>query len=329
MKYSFLTLFVVLVIMVTFPIVTHAVGLEQSDINVEMSPENPGPNQSVYVSLTSYITNINSATITWKINGKTQKTGKGEKSFDFTSGDTGSTVTLDITVATTDSGTINKTLKIKPSSVDLIWQNDGFVPPFYKGKALFSYQNKITFIALPHITNSSGVEISAKNLIYKWTKNGTIDDTSSGFGKNSYTVTPSLIARPLNIQVEATSPSGDGAGRGNALATPVNPSVIFYRKNPLYGIEFQRALTDTVKLQDSKEIAVIAMPFYFKINSPGIGFKWSINNSPINNGSGSNIQVFRQTEGVSGTSYISLSVENENEILQFAKGGFNLAFGQN
>src|SRR3989344_9700476 len=148
-------------------------ALPQTSLSVEMIPENPGPNTLVYVSVVSYATNINASKITWNVNGKTQKSGMGEKTFSFTTGDMNTTTTLEILVETQEGEGIEKTFIIKPVGVDLVWESDGFVPPFYKGKALFSHQNKITIIALPHILSTSGVEIGAKNLIYTWKKNGT------------------------------------------------------------------------------------------------------------------------------------------------------------
>ena len=67
-------------------------------INVDMVPENPRPYEVVSVSLTSYITNINFATITWKVDGKTQRTGKGQKTFSFRTGDINTDTVLDIVV---------------------------------------------------------------------------------------------------------------------------------------------------------------------------------------------------------------------------------------
>ena len=303
----------------------------QDDIVLTIIPENPGPNQTVSASVVSYSTDINAATITWKINGKTQKSGVGQKTFQFITGNVNNSTTLDIIVETKEGQVITKTLNIKPVSVDLIWQSDGLVPPFYKGRILFSHQNKITFIALPHITGSSGTEISAKNLIYKWTRNGTVMDSDSGYGKNTYTMTGSLISRPLDIEVEVTGTNTSVVGRAQTSVEPIDPSIILYRENPLYGIEFQKALIDTVELKDSKEIAIVSMPFFFGVSNYYSGellYKWSVNGVPIDADRTQTTRVFRQKEGASGVSNISLEIENRNKILQLASSRFNLSFGK-
>lgn len=330
MRYSIFVL--LFVCSLGFSATTHAQvpSTLTAQIDVNMVPENPGPNQMVNVSLVSYSTDINTASITWRVNGGTQKSGVGQKTFSFTTGNTNTTTTLGITIVTKEGETVTKTFSIKPAGVDLIWQTDGFVPPFYKGKTLFSYQNRITFIALPHMTSGNGAEISAKNLIYKWTKDGTVINTASGLGNSTYTFVGSLISRPLDIEVEVTSPNQNGVGTAEVVVSPVDPSVVFYKKNPLYGIEFQKALTGTVGLTDSKELAVFGAPFFFgtlSANAPELLYKWSVNGSSIDSDTSQTTRVFRQLEGTSGTSNISLQIENSRKILQLANGNFNLMFG--
>ncbi len=328
MKYSFFILF--LVVFFGFSAVAYA-QLNQpmeTTINIDLSPENPGPNQYVYAALTSYATNIDAATITWKLNGKTVQSGKGVKSYSFTTGGIGKTTTLEIIAQTQEGETIDKSVTIKPASVDLIWQSDAFVPPFYKGKALYSWQNQITFIALPHIMSSSGAEISPKSLIYKWTQNGSVDAANSGYGRNTFTVIPNIISRPLDISVEVSSPNNDSTGIAETVAAPADASVILYKKSPLYGIQFESALQNTVALSDSKEIVVIAEPFYFGVfdpASPTLSYTWAVNGAHIQNSSG-RTQVFRQPAGVSGISNISLTLENSDKVLQAADSSFSLKF---
>ena len=331
MRYAIFTLLFISILGFFATAQAQVPAISQTQINVDMIPENPGPNQLVNVSVVSYSTNVNTANITWKINGKTQKTGKGEKIFSFTTGSVNNTTTLDIIVETMEGETVTKTFNLKPVGVDLIWTTDGFIPPFYKGKTLFSHQNKIMFIALPHMTASNGVEISAKNLIYKWTKDGTVIDTASGFGRNTYTFVSSLISRPLDIQVEVTSPNTSGVGDAEIVVSPIEPSVIFYKKSPLYGIEFQKALSGVVELTDSKEVVILGVPFFFgtlSANAPELSYKWSINGASIDSDTSQTTRVFRQIEGTSGTSNISLRIEDSNKILQTASASFNLMFGK-
>ena len=331
MKYSLFTFFFLSLISYLLFLPTARAQFNQpiaTEVRVNLSPENPGPNQDVYASLESYTTDINAAAITWKVNGKMEKSGTGEKSFSFITGGFNTTTTVEITVVTREGETISQTLAIKPVAIDLMWQSSGFVPPFYKGKTLYSWQNPITFIALPHFFSSSGEEIPAKNLIYKWTRNGSVDAANSGYGLSTFTVFPDIISRPLNIRVEVTSPDSESVGRAAVTASPVDPSVILYKKSPLYGIEFQHAMEGAIPLSESKEITVIAEPFYFGSfdpSSPTLRYTWRVNGASLPSAF-SRVQVFRQKEGVSGISLISLSLENSEKILQLADTRFNLKF---
>ena len=329
MKYFLFTLLFVSVFGF-FSIANAQLGaLPQTSISVEMIPENPGPNTLVYVSVVSYSTNINASKITWNVNGKTQKSGMGEKTFSFTTGDMNTTTTLEILVETQDGEMIEKTFMIKPVSVDLIWESDGFVPPFYKGKALFSHQNKITVTALPHILSANGVEIGAKNLIYTWKKNGSVIGNVSGFGRNTYSFVSPLISRPVEIGVDVTTVDSSGSGYALLKLAPTEPTILFYKKDPIFGVEFQRALSNAVGLSTSKELIVVGIPLFFSPATSGgdLLYKWSINGSPINNSPEQSTQVFRQNKGTSGTSRISLSIEHTKKILQSAESSFDLMFG--
>ena len=332
MKYSLFALFLVLLFGIGSQAFAQFNAVPQDDISVTMIPENPGPNQQVSVSIVSYSTDINAATVTWKINGKTIQTGKGLKNFSFTTGNMNVTTTLDIIVLTAEGQTIDKTLSVEPSSVDLLWQTTGYTPPFYKGKPMYSYQNLITFIAVPHLTNGSGVEIGAKNLIYKWTINGSVDAADSGAGVNTYSLIGSIIARPLDVQVEVTSPNTAGVGDAEVVATPIDPQVVMYENNPIYGIQFQNVLQNNVTLNGSKEITIVGVPFFFGVTNdiaPELTYKWEINGSQIQDGGHQTSQVFQQTDGTSGASNISLDVEDSAKILQSASNNFNLEFGNN
>lgn len=304
-----------------------ALPLTGADLDVEMHPEYPGTHQNVEVKVTSYITDTDSAKISWILNGVVKSTGKGIKTFTFQTGDSGTITRLDIVVENKD-GTIKRNITLQPLDVDLVWQSESYVPPFYKGKAMLGHENTITFIAIPHITTGSG-EVDPKNLVYKWSKNGTGVEDASGYGKNTFTFVTSLISRPLNIGVNVSSPSSNISGYAVVDVAPQDPSLLVYRKNPIYGIEFQKALSSSVELNDSKEITLVGIPYFFgvkKTNSLDLKYNWEINGAKID-GKLTNVQVLRQKEGTSGSSNISLSIENSRKILQAANQSFSLKFG--
>lgn len=299
-------------------------------VTLSLNPENPGPNESVDAEVVSYATNIDAGIITWKVNGKTIKSARGLKNFSFTTGGMNTTTTLEVTVVTVEGETIKQSVEIRPSSVDLIWQTDSYVPPFYKGKAIFTHQDKIQFIALPHMLGSGSSEIPPSNLIYKWIYNGTVIPNASGYGKNIYSFTTSVISRPIKVEVEVTSPTLPGIGTARINLNPTEPMVLMYKKDPEYGIQFQKALLNSISLSDTKEIVVVGVPFFFSTpfsSNKNLLYTWNINGVPTDESRANTTKVFRQKEGTSGTSNISLFVENPQKILQTADNNFNLSFG--
>jgi len=69
-------------------------------LEVTTLPKNPGPLEMVQVSLQSYLTDLNKATITWTLNGKIVKSGTGEWSLSFQNGPSGKTTRLIISIVT-------------------------------------------------------------------------------------------------------------------------------------------------------------------------------------------------------------------------------------
>lgn len=297
-------------------------------VSVETVPAIPGPNEKVMASVQSYGTDLDQATISWYLNGKKELSGKGEKFFYFNTGNSNTTTSLEVVIVTSIGETIRKTFQIKPTTVDIIWQSESYVPPFYKGKALFSWQNRITFVAIPHITNSNGVELNPKTLTYKWTRNGSVMTNFSGYGKNTYTYIPSIISRPLQIEVEVTS-TGDDVAYSQINLAPIDPIIMFYEKSPLYGFLYEKSLGGKVSLKNQKEIEIAVVPFFFgtnSINDPNLPYIWKINGSQIDSDTTKTSRFFRPKEGTSGISNISLSIDNADEVLQSASSNFNLEF---
>jgi hypothetical protein len=295
-----------------------------SDINITLIPDNPAPGDTVTASVTTYVSDINAATISWSLNGKVSASGIGNKTFTFKVGAAGTVTQLGISVRTKEGATMQQSIAINPSSVDLVWESQGYTPPFYKGKALFSYQNDVVIIAMPHIV-SNGKEISPKNLIYKWSKNGTVDEDQSGYGKDTFTVKGSILSRAFNVSVEVSS--SDTTAVGNAIVGPTDPLVVFYEKSPLYGIEFQEALQGTVAMQ-GQEMSVTAIPYFFgSLDTKALSYDWKINGAEIDRDLSQSTRTFRYAAGTKGTSNISVSIQHDSKVLQLASQSFSLNFG--
>ncbi len=288
-------------------------------VTILVSPENPRPGETVFLSAQSYSFDIDSAAITWKVNGKTVASGNGIKRVEVVAGEVGTIKTVEVT-AITPEGPFAQTVEIRPANIDLLWESASYVPAFYKGKALFSYGGSYKITAFPHITDRSGKRLDPKTLVYKWSKNGTLDDTASGYGKTSYvSIQSSFVRSGDDISVTVQTPNENFSFSESVTLSPVDPEIIFYEKNPLYGIWLENALPSILNL-DREEIAVEAEPYFFSSNSKvlNLEYQWSLNDQSVFNFDNKSTLILRKIEGESGTSNIELNLSNGTHILQGA-----------
>lgn len=297
------------------------------EVSIRIFPTNPAANQTIDMDASSLRTDINRATISWVLNGKTEKKGIGEKTFQFQNGAAGKTTTVDVYITTKEGASIEKHYTFRASGIDIVWKANTYVPPFYKGKALPTYQSDITFVALPNFLDGN-TPINPKNLVYTWKKDNVVLGSLSGYGKQSVSIPGSIIDRPYTIQVEVASFDDRYKASGQTSITKVSPDVIFYENNPLYGVNFNKALENPTTVSN-QEMSVSAFPYYFSTTNRedyNLTYTWKMNNTKLSTDQYSPTITFK-TPGVAGTSILSLKVENTSKILQFLEKTLTTKYG--
>jgi len=294
-------------------------------INFIILPEVPNPNSPVTVSLESSGLDLDTAFITWSVNNKKIKSGQGLKKINLTNGPIGSktTVSVDIDIKTE---VVTRSITLSAGEVDLLWQGETYVPPFYKGRKLWTKQSQITLVAIPHIILSNGERIDIKSLIYRWTKDETVLGNSSGVGKNSLKLFDSILSLPQTIQVDILTDKNTVVASASINLVPQTVSVLIYEDNPLYGFLFNKEVGSNFILK-SKEVSFVAFPFFFSVtnkNAPSLVYTWN-NRSVVSETS--NRVTFRAPDNTTGTSKISIGIQNENKILQTSTKNFIVKFG--
>jgi hypothetical protein len=293
-------------------------GLEEQ-IDMTVNPQNPVPGQAVSITLGAYGTDLNRADISWLVNGVVQKNGIGATEYDFTAGPSGSVNTIQAMVLPLNGTKVTKSITIAPASVDIVWEANSYVPPFYKVKRLYPPEGTLTFVALPNLVDN-GVAVDPSTLVYKWSMNNSVLGSKSGYGKRTLSVTGDVLDQPISITVQASLVKDNVVGNGTITVVPQTPSLLLYENNPLYGILFNNALTNQYNLAGS-EVDISAYPYYFSVNSPSdstINYTWNVNNSPISLSPHQNDVIFRKPDGASGQSAISVSATNPRNFLQTA-----------
>lgn len=309
----------------------HAQGVPVTGggIDLTASTDNPVPGQKVTITARSYSIEINSAEITWVVDGKTVQKGPGLTSLTISAPALGKKVNITVSALTTTGLKISNSISINSSSVDMIIESDGYVPPFFQGKLPVSYQNTFRIIAVPHLANSKGVEYDPKTLVYQWQKNSKVVEDQSGYGKQTLTVVGDIVPRDLSISVKVSTKDGEMQGLGYASVSYASPSLSFYEDNSLYGPFFNSAIKEFLYINTEKEASVLAIPYGFNKPLLGIGdlaLTWMINGFEHPELASNESVTLRVPDGTKGSSNVELSIQNTKQILQNISNSFSVKF---
>lgn len=299
----------------------------EPSVEINLSPENPGPNTSVTAEITTNSFDINAAFIGWAINGKVVSQGVGKRSYSFRTGDVGQIIKLEVVLQNPDTGAvISREVTITPGSLELIWESQGYLPPFYEGKARPVLQSMVIFTAIPNIY-MNGEKVSSKDLIYTWSKNKTVLQASSGYGKDTLIIAQDFLSRPFTIDLIARTRGGEIVLEKSASINPQNPQLILYEEDPLLGLRLENGITDTYTL-NKDELWLRAVPYFEDIrdrNNGLIDSEWNMNDQTIKSGPLEERVVLRRPENSEGGRVnISVTFENNNKLLQSMQESFSI-----
>ncbi len=309
-KSTFFTLFLSSFVFLT----AHA---QTNELTLQVSPQFPRPNGEVTVKAASADTDIDVATFTWYVNGKVFQKGKGVTSITTTMGKAGSSTKVSVEVTGTNKKYFSKSTTIRTTNVSLLWESDGYTPPFYKGKALSTYGSTFTVTALPEFFTTTGTRINPKTLVYTWKKNGTIDPDQSGYGKDVYKGRQESYVRGEDEISVLVSTQADDMSSGDTISiVPITPEIVFYENSPLYGIIYENALSNRFYLK-AEELTLSATPFDLSLNKGnGLSIDWLMNGANVSSFKDKREIVLRGDANVSGQTVIEFRAQHQTNIMQ-------------
>lgn len=285
--------------------------ITEDDVSLNIDPEIPGPRQNVTIKLVSYITDMNTAFVIWKVNGKTELSGIGKKQLQITSGEIGELTTIDISIRPESGELLQKQLIIRPAEIDILWEGiDGYTPPFYRGRSLPVSEGIIRVLAIPQIKDASGI-VDTSNFTFQWKRNNKVLGNSSGYGKNSLTITQSYLNEVEDLEINAKSVGLNYLAQKRFEVPVYKPKVLFYEKDPLLGIKYNQALGSSINLS-SGEKTIIAEPYFFGpfyALSDEIEYKWKINSESVETPKIRNVLTIKKTDNQKGVASIELEVK--------------------
>lgn len=328
MKRASLT--VIFLILFSFGQIVLAQGLPVGPgLDITASTNNPVPGQKVTITVRSYSIDINTSTIVWSLDGKVVSKGIGLTTYEVIAPTLGKKINVNISVTTANGQNISGTIGVSSGAVDLIIENNGYVPPFYKGKLPTSYQNNVRVIAVPHIANSKGVEYDPKTLTYQWKKNSRIIEDQSGYGKQAITLVGDIVPRPYTLVVTASTKDGSAQAVGYISVDFGSPWLTFYKDDPLFGPLYNLAIDESTHIGSQRETSILSVPYGFNLNNgkpENLTLTWLINGTEHPELSQNRSITLRAPSDQAGSSDIELRIQNSKNILQDASRSFSAAF---
>lgn len=299
-------------------------------VELKLSTDSPSPGQNIKVSAESYTADLNSSEITWTLDKKTYIKGIGKTSIDVQAPLLGEKLTVGITAVTADGKTLSNSITINSGSVDLILETNGYVPPFFQGKAPFVYENEYRIVAIPHLANSNGSEYNPNDLVYQWTKDSRVIQDQSGYGKQVFSWKEESVPRDRLILVKVSSRDGSAQAQKLMTLRAGNPWLSFYVDDPLYGTLYNNAIGNEFSLGISGETAVLAVPFGFSVNENGdvseLNYNWLLNGSKQEALAHNRSVTLRAPQNQSGSSDINLTITSVGDFLQKISSAITINF---
>ncbi len=294
-------------------------------LDVKISPNNPGPNETIRIKIESYLSDMNKALITWKIDGRVVQKGIGKTSLSFQNSPSGKTTKLTVTILTNAGDEIIKNFSWTPVGVTIFWEADTYTPPFYRGKALLSPQARVKVVATPDNTGTKNA-LDAGNLVYIWVKDGTSVAEASGYGKNLFSFVGHKPYDESNVKVRVSSVDNTINSEVRTYLPLSKPFILFYNNNPLLGVLYNRPLNNTISFSE-KELSIRAEPYFFSNEHgeiPTLKYGWYVNGKNVQN-FGRNITLLNET-GSKGVSDISLAMRGVKQTFQTANQSLRVNF---
>lgn len=303
-------------------------GLEEQ-ISLKVSPQVPEPGKPVVLTVNAYGTDISKAKITWKTDGKVVLGPGVATSLTLTMGTIGDAVTVEVIVEPFNGPAVNKKVTLIPGEVDLIWEAEGYNPPFYKGKIFYGPEKNVKVVAIPNIYDTSGKKVNPLNLDFKWSKNNEIEGSVSGAGKNYWPFKGWILLKSIEVGVTVGS-EGKVRGQSSFNLPSFFPEVRMYENSGIYGILFNRSLLGTSELKDTEQ-TVEVYPFSFGIQNrtdPAFRVTWQMNRKNIFSTEGKSKITVRNTENESGEAELGVKAQNINYTFDESAGRFTLKFSK-
>ncbi len=288
--------------------------------------KNIKPDSSVNLTAISYSFDINGSFIVWRANGKVIAQGTGAKTATVAVGHAGQQTKMEVSATTPSGQTYHVEKILAPASIDMLWEAQTYVPPWYKGKPLLSSTSNVLVVAMPDFKTVNQKTIPASDLVYAWKLNYQNFPSSSGYGKNSFLVQMPQLGYEARVEVEVSTKDKSIISSGAVTLVSDSVETILYENHPTQGTEYNNPITKTIKMA-GQELGIKVEPFFFALKDFGkIVYAWQTNGQPIGDSAKLNNKVFTREAGQKGVSSLSVAAQNPRDYLETSGEDFLIDF---
>ncbi len=316
----------VILLFLTIPLIASAQVFSPTDLIISADTQNPEPNEEVTVQAEYYLSDTSRATVSWYKNGQLQSQGTGNIAFTFMAGDVGEQTSIRAVLVTQEGTTVSQTRNFTPVALNLVWEAQTNVPPFYKGKALSTNNSPLRVVALPRFESGS-IKLSPNELFYEWFHNGNQLTEQSGKGKNYVDVINVSGFGESVVSVTVLSP-GKSLVTQKSISIPVTqPEIYFYEFDPLNGTNYRNALGENITVTQS-QINIKGEPYFAnKERLSESRYTWTANNQPLATDSETpDVVTLVRNGGDGGRLIVRLLVESFGSMAQGLQKALTLTF---
>jgi hypothetical protein len=290
---------------------------------IDFTPANPKPYETIRVTLKSFSFDVNAANISWYVNKVLVERGVGEKSFSISLGEANKTFYIGVDVVSAEGQSFQSSIDVTPHFTPLLIEGvEGYTPPFYEGRSLYGESAKVRVVAFPIVTEG-GVPLNKKNMVYRWRVNTVPFSESGGYGKNSFILRQDELEEENNVDVTVTSLSGNTSLVERVSVRPYEIEPLFYEYDPLYGVNLGRAYESTLSIKGP--LKIYYAPYNFSYSKSTSFFNWSLNGLPIVTDSDFLVNLIPK-ENSRGVSTIGITAQHTTKLLQALDSTINVNF---
>jgi len=288
------------------------------DFSLTLRPSYPEPHSSIIVGLNDYSVNAVGAEVHWFVNGSEDTTATNSRELTLMTGALGEKQNVRAVLRRTDGTSIETSIDVVPTTVDLVLEADTYVPSFYEGRALPGRNSNLHAVAIVH----DGGELPDSGYTYRWTVGQDVLFSGPVLGKTSVTFPMPLYRKELIVEV--INPTGHIVARKSMMLEPTTPELYFYEWSPLKGL-YRKEISNPFSLI-GEETVVYGEPYFIQhaLDNTNADVTWRIDGAPAAPDSMAPNAIPLNRGETGGKSAVDLRVVTRDRVPQVLEKRFNI-----